>query len=84
MVLILNPVITAMPWVKVKKRIYKISLKEFTKGDHSMTQSGRGGKREGAGRPLTPEKEKRKQRNFYLTEKENKKVKEYIEKLRAE
>lgn len=49
-----------------------------------MTQSGRGGKREGAGRPLTPEKEKRKQRNFYLTEKENKKVKEYIEKLRAE
>ena len=44
----------------------------------------RGGKREGSGRPKTPEEEKRNQRNFYLTEKENKKVKEFIEKLRAE
>jgi hypothetical protein len=38
-----------------------------------------GGPREGAGRPATG----RKKQNFYITDDENKKLREYLEQLRA-
>ena len=38
-----------------------------------------GGKREGAGRPTTG----RKRRQYYVTDEEDRKIKELIEKLRA-
>jgi len=45
-----------------------------------MKQENRGGRRKGAGRPLIGDKKVFK--GFYITEKENKLLKEYLRKLR--
>lgn len=42
----------------------------------------RGGHRTGAGRPKKLESEKLKQRNYYLTDKQNELVKKYIKELK--
>lgn len=44
--------------------------------------SGRGGKREGAGRPFIPEEQKAKNRTFKLYDWEVDKVKQFIKELR--
>jgi hypothetical protein len=47
-----------------------------------MKRETRGGRRKGAGRPLIGDR--KKSRNFYVTEKECKLLKEFLRKLREE
>jgi hypothetical protein len=47
-----------------------------------MKQENRGGRRKGAGRPLKGDK--KKNRCFYLTDKEDKLLREFLRKLREE
>lgn len=63
-----------------KTVVWKANVIEFSRLGEGKLVNGWGGPRHGAGRPSTG----RQKKNFYITDEEHEKLKEYLETLREE